>query len=268
MASQSAPKDKNTQPNFQWAPEMIDQLIISLKDYKAEMDYKNVNINSNVVAMYSKLRECTALAFDTECFAPIDIPVQEESNSVLLKEEKIFQAQVALAKSQIKKGYNHIKEKIQQIRKAYNKAVTNGTRSGSGKIVQEHYNELAQFWKGSPATDELGFDLSLNASLNTSSTSSRSSAPGTPSDDPLDTSQEHIEEEPNLDDDGDADDEENDAGTNGNVICKFSLIILHIYSFMVACMAGSLGRGDGDSFMGTHTFALVKGMELDRVDKK
>ena len=83
MASQSAPKDKNTQPNFQWTPEMIDHLIISLKDYKAEMDYKNVDFNSDVVAMYSKLRECMALAFDTECFGPIDIPVQIKLRSSL-----------------------------------------------------------------------------------------------------------------------------------------------------------------------------------------
>ena len=141
------------------------------------------------------------------------------------------------------------------------------TRSRSGKIVQEHYDELAQIWKGSPATDKLGIGISSNSSLNTSCTSRSSSAPGTPSDDPLDTSQEHIEEEPNLDDSG-ADDEENDAGMNGNVICKFSLIILHVYSFMVTCVAGSGVRGDGDSFMGTHTFALVKGMELDRINIK
>ena len=34
MASQSAPKDKNTQPNFQWTPEIIDHFIISLKHDK------------------------------------------------------------------------------------------------------------------------------------------------------------------------------------------------------------------------------------------
>ena len=169
------------------------------------------------------------------------------------EEEKIFQAQVALAKSQIKKGYNRIKEKIREIRKAYNKAVTNGTRSGSGKIVQEHYDELAQIWKGSPATDKLGFGISSNASLNISGTSSSSSAPGTPSDDPLDTSQEHIEEEPNLDDDSDADDEGNDAGMNGNVICKFSLIILHVYSFMVAAAWQALWVGGMGTVLWGHT---------------
>ena len=36
---------------------MIDYLIVCLKDYKTEMDYKNVNFNSDVVALYSRLRK-------------------------------------------------------------------------------------------------------------------------------------------------------------------------------------------------------------------
>ena len=93
---------------------MIDHLILSLKDYKTQIDYKNVDFNSDVVAMCSKLRECMALAFDTEYVGPIDLPIQEESDSQLSKEEKkAFQTEVALAKSLIKKGYNRVKEKIQ-----------------------------------------------------------------------------------------------------------------------------------------------------------
>lgn len=222
MASKSAQKDKNTQPHFQWSPEMIDHLILSLKEYKTQMDYKNVDFNSDVVAMYSKLREYMALAFDTECFGPVELPVQEESDSELTKEEeKAFQAEVTQAKSLIRKGYNRIKEKIRQIRKAYNKAVTNGTRSGSGKVVQEHYDELAQIWKGSPATEQLEFGISSNANVgeestahSTCSTPSTSSTPSMPSsgEDALDTSQEQIEESTTLDDDSDADDEDNNAG--------------------------------------------------------
>ena len=33
------PKEKNAQPAFQWPSEMIDHLILSLKDYKTEMDH-------------------------------------------------------------------------------------------------------------------------------------------------------------------------------------------------------------------------------------
>ena len=57
MASSSARKENNTQPTFQWSPEMIEYLIVYLKDYKTEMDYKNVDFNSDVVALNYRLRQ-------------------------------------------------------------------------------------------------------------------------------------------------------------------------------------------------------------------
>jgi hypothetical protein len=101
-------KEKNAQPAVQWSSEMIDHLIVSLKDYKTEMDYKNVDFNSDVVAMYSKLREGLALAFDAEYFGPVDLPVQD-SEELSKTEENTFKAEVATAKSLIEKGYNRIK---------------------------------------------------------------------------------------------------------------------------------------------------------------
>ena len=56
---------------------LITYIILSLKDYKTEMENKNVDFNSDVVAMYSKLRECLALAFDAKYFGPVDLLVQD-----------------------------------------------------------------------------------------------------------------------------------------------------------------------------------------------
>ena len=56
-ASSSAQKENNAQSTFQWLPEMIEYLIVHLKDYKTELDYKNVNFTSNVVALHSCLHE-------------------------------------------------------------------------------------------------------------------------------------------------------------------------------------------------------------------
>jgi hypothetical protein len=79
---------------------MTDHLIVSLKDYKTEMEYKNVDFNSDVVAMYSKLREDLALAFDCKYFGPVDLPVQD-SEELSKKKENAFKAEVATAKSPI-----------------------------------------------------------------------------------------------------------------------------------------------------------------------
>jgi hypothetical protein len=59
----------------------------------------------------------------------------------------------------IKKGYSRIKEKIKDIRQNFSQAVTNGRRSGSGKIVFKHYNELVVIWGGSAATKPLEFGV-------------------------------------------------------------------------------------------------------------
>ena len=182
MGSSSTRKENNAQSTFQWSPEMIEYLIVCLKDYKTEMDYKNVEFNSDVVALYSRLHERMAMEFDIENFGPVDLP-QEDGQNVdeLSKEEKkAFQVEVAVAKSLIKKGYNRIKEKIRAIRKAYNKAVTNDRRFGSGKVVQEYYEQLAEIWKGSPATEQLKFGV---ISSNNSEGSSVSSTPSTIEDD-------------------------------------------------------------------------------------
>jgi hypothetical protein len=65
-------------------------------------------------------------------------------------------------KDMIKKGYNRVQEKLKEIRQNFSKAVTTGSRSGSGKIVLEHYDQLVQIWGGSPATKPLAFGTSTD----------------------------------------------------------------------------------------------------------
>jgi hypothetical protein len=86
------PKEKNAKHTFEWSFERIDHLILCLKDYKTEMDYKSVDFNSGI-AMYSKLREGKALAFDAEYFGPVDLPVQDREE-LSKKEESAFKAEV------------------------------------------------------------------------------------------------------------------------------------------------------------------------------
>lgn len=59
----------------------------------------------------------------------------------------------------IRKDCNRIKEKVKNIRQDNSKAVVSGTRSGSGKIVIERYDDLATIWGGSPLTEPLEFGV-------------------------------------------------------------------------------------------------------------
>ena len=45
-------------------------------------------------------------------------------------------------KDLIKIGYKRVMEKTKELRQKFSKAVTNGTRSGSGKLVMEFYDDL------------------------------------------------------------------------------------------------------------------------------
>ena len=49
--------------------------------------------------------------------------------------------------------------KIKKIRQSSSHAVTNGRRSGSGKIVLEHYDTLTNLFSGSASVEPLTFGL-------------------------------------------------------------------------------------------------------------
>ena len=68
----------------------------------------------------------------------------------------------------IQRGHQRIQEKIKEIRQSFSKAVIAGTRSGSGKIVYEHYDELVMIWGGSPATEPLSFGVGTETILSQS----------------------------------------------------------------------------------------------------
>ena len=57
----------------------------------------------------------------------------------------------------MKKGYERVKEKIRSLRQDYRTAVNEGTRSGSGRIVRDHWNELTSIWGGCPGTKPLEY---------------------------------------------------------------------------------------------------------------
>ena len=46
----------------------------------------------------------------------------------------------------IRKGKERVREKIKGIRQDFSKAVVKGSRSGSGKIVYEHWDTLISIW--------------------------------------------------------------------------------------------------------------------------
>ena len=71
------------------------------------------------------------------------------------EEYDIYKRERDEEKKLIRKGYDRVIEKVKSVRQDYRSAVNKGTRSGSGKIVQDNYDLLSDIWGGSPPTTKM-----------------------------------------------------------------------------------------------------------------
>ena len=65
-----------------------------------------------------------------------------------------------IQKELIVKGKSRIQKKTKEIRQSFSETVESGSRSGSGKLVFEHYENLVSIWGGSANIEPLSFRIS------------------------------------------------------------------------------------------------------------
>ena len=123
---------------------------------KSKKEFDGVDFEGDLVVFYGEIRKMMSINFDDSDFGPVTVsecpkPLQDMND----KELKEFNVMVKLEKSAIKKGYDRVKEKIKALRQDYRTAVNTGTRSGSGKIVRDNWDDLTEIWAGSPATESI-----------------------------------------------------------------------------------------------------------------
>ena len=140
---------------WKWKDEQMEMLLNHLKDYKTTCDFNGIDFQADLQAMYTELRRCMASTYEGE-FGPQNLT--EPKNGVKdmnAVEYASYKKRNEEEKAQITRAYERIKQKIKVIRQDYRIAVNKGTRSGSGKIVKEHFDILCWIWGGSPATTML-----------------------------------------------------------------------------------------------------------------
>ena len=113
---------------------------------------KSTKPNANSTASTSKLirRACTCTEV-RRCLA-VDFPHDfgpeschdpgKELKDMDSEEYKSYRKKLEEDKQKVKLGYERIKEKVKNVRQDYRSAVSKGTRSGSGKLVQDNYDLL------------------------------------------------------------------------------------------------------------------------------
>ena len=143
---------------FRFKDEHIDNLISCLLNYKVKCEFDNIDFDADKPTQYTKIRDDMAGIYrdEEDLFGPLE---NEKPDKTATKEEKaLFNDRKKL----VTRGYKRIQEKIKDLRQGFSKAIVNGTRSGSGKFVYEHYDRLKQIWGGSPNTEPLtcGIDTS------------------------------------------------------------------------------------------------------------
>ena len=145
---------------------MVQNLIKCLRSYKTRLSYDGLDFDADRPLQYREFRKAMAKIYGDEVafFGPVAVSVSAVPLQELSKEEKeLFHKQRKQENDLITKGHGRIHQKIKEIRQNFSKAVTSGTRSGSGKMVFEFYDELVMIWGGSPASEPLPFGVDLKS---------------------------------------------------------------------------------------------------------
>ena len=100
---------------------------------------------------YTKIRDdITNIYRDEEdLFGPLK---NEKPDKTATKEERVLCNE---HKKLVTRGYKQIQERIKDLRHGFSKAIVNGTSSGNGKFVYEHYDRLKQIWSASSNMEPL-----------------------------------------------------------------------------------------------------------------
>ena len=143
---------------FRWKPEMVESLINSIFDLKTQYEFKGLDFEADLVKMYKETRVLMAGKYETGEFGPV--ASMELDENLCTEELSKMRRRIYEDEKAIKIGYERVKQKAKDIRQLYRKAVTEGRRSGSGKVVCDNWDLLKNIWAGSPATSYISNPIS------------------------------------------------------------------------------------------------------------
>ncbi len=140
---------------------MVHNLLTCLAAYKAKMEFEGLDLDGDRPSQYREVRkEMSKIYAEDGTFGPIEISISPTPLSELSTEDKEkFNKKKQEEIASLKKGHLRIVEKLKEIRQNFSKAVTAGTRSGSGKFVYEFYEILVGIWGGSATTEPLAYGI-------------------------------------------------------------------------------------------------------------
>ena len=155
---QSESATKKTK-RWAWTPEAVEVLLKYIKEYKTRCEFNGVDFEADLASMYTEVRRCMAIDYAGDFGPESVLEPGGELKDMDSEEYESYRKKLEDQKRIIRLGYQRIKEKIKSVRQDYRHAVNKGTRSGSGKVVQDNYDLLNDIWGGSPSTTSLSFGI-------------------------------------------------------------------------------------------------------------
>ena len=128
---------------------MVEDLVNCLAEYKAKMEYQSLDFDADRPQQIKEVRMEMAKKYENGEFGLVTVtPPKKPLTEMSVDEKIVYLKNKKMENGQIQKGHQRVQEKIKEVRQGFAKAVTVGTRSGSGKIVFEFYDKLRESWRG------------------------------------------------------------------------------------------------------------------------
>lgn len=152
---------KESQSRWIFRDSMVEDLIEALEASKTEYEGRGLDFEGDLVKLYSELRKTMSEKYEETDFGPTAVSEPTKSIEEMSKEEfKEHKKDADAQQKEIKLGYDRIKAKVKKLRSNFQKAVAEGTRSGSGRIIKDNWDALVRIWGGAPGAQPLEFGKS------------------------------------------------------------------------------------------------------------
>lgn len=145
--------EEERKTRWKWNSEKVSSLIHCLFEYKTRKDFEGKDMESDLIKLYEDIRKEMAKMYPEEDFGPEEISECPEGAND--QEKVLLQEMISQQKKSIKAGYGRIKCRVKMIRQNFKKAIVEGTRSGSGKLIMENWEQLVFIWGGCPSVNRI-----------------------------------------------------------------------------------------------------------------
>ena len=150
-------KKKPANKRWTWTDKKVKHLISAIVEFKTLCYFSNVDFSGDLITMYNEACKNLAKEFPEDFGIPSEAKASNALQEMTKEEFKLYKSRLDKEQDLIRK-VERVKEK-KSIRQDFSKAVVKGTRSGSGKIVYAHWDELIKVWGTSPSTQTFPFGV-------------------------------------------------------------------------------------------------------------